>query len=365
MSNWIDVKNVLVVRLDNMGDLLMSAPAIRALKETFHCRITVLTSSMAKGIAHYIDSIDEVIEYNVPWVKTSENVSDSFFQMVDHLKSKKFDAAVIFTVFSQNPLPAAMLTVLAEIPKRLAYCRENPYLLLTDWIPDQEPYSFIRHQVQRDLDLVRQIGAQVNNDEITILSTDQHWQTVQNKLSAMGVDPLRWILFHPGVSEEKRAYPVALWRSAAKRIINELKYDIVITGTASEQNLADQIRTGIKQSIFSLAGKLSLDEFVTVIKHAPLVISVNTVTVHIASATKTKIIVLYALTNPQHTPWKTLSKILTFPVRENLQSRNEVLRFIQQTVFKDQTDTATPENILEAAESLLMHEEYTTSRLAE
>jgi ADP-heptose:LPS heptosyltransferase len=329
MSKWIDVKNILVVRLDNMGDLLMSSPAIRALKETFHCRITVLTSSIGKGIAHYVDSIDEVIEYNVPWVKTSENVSNSFFQMVNYLKSRNFDAAVIFTVFSQNPLPAAMLTMLTEIPRRLAYCRENPYLLLTDWIPDQEPYSFIRHQVQRDLDLVRHIGTQVDNDEIIILARDQHWQTVQNKLSEMGVDSLRWVLFHPGVSEEKRMYPVALWRSAAKKIIDELKYDVVITGTASEQNLADQIRVGMEQNVFSLTGKLSLDEFVTIIKHAPLVVSVNTATAHIASATKTKIIVLYALTNPQHTPWKTMSKILTFPIREELQSKNEVLRFVQ------------------------------------
>jgi ADP-heptose:LPS heptosyltransferase len=357
MNKWIDVKNVLVVRLDNMGDLLMSSPAIRALKETFQCKITVLTSSMAKAVAHYINGIDEVIVYDVPWVKTSENVSDSFSDMVDQLKSKRFDAAVIFTVFSQSSLPAAMLTMLAGIPRRLAYCRENPYLLLTDWVPDPEPYSFIRHQIQRDLDLVHNIGAIVNNDEITIQSCDHRWASVQNKLSSLCVDLSRWILFHPGVSEEKRQYPVALWRTVAKKIIGELKYNIVITGTSAEKRLAEEIRAGMEQNIFSLAGQLDLEEFITIIKHVSLVISVNTATSHIASATKTKIIVLYALTNPQHTPWKTTSKILTFPVDENLQSKNEVLKFVQQTIFKDQANTATPENILEATASLLMYEE--------
>jgi hypothetical protein len=68
---------------------------------------------------------------------------------VRQISEKKFDAAVIFTVYSQNPLPTVMLAYLAGIPKRLAYCRENPYQLLTDWVPDQEPYTLIKHQVRQ------------------------------------------------------------------------------------------------------------------------------------------------------------------------------------------------------------------------
>ena len=59
--------------------------------------------------------------------------------MVRKLRARRFDGAVIFCVFSQNPLPAAFLCHLADIPLRLAYCRENPYKILTHWIPDPEP----------------------------------------------------------------------------------------------------------------------------------------------------------------------------------------------------------------------------------
>ena len=45
---------------------------------------------------------------------------------------------MIFTVYSQSPLPSAMICYLADIPLRLAHCRENPYHLLTDWVPDPE-----------------------------------------------------------------------------------------------------------------------------------------------------------------------------------------------------------------------------------
>src|SRR5829696_7132713 len=104
MNKWTACKNILCVRADNMGDLIMSSPAIRALKESFHCRITVLTSSMGAGIASYIPSIDEVIVCDLPWVKTNhQHDSQQFFAIVEQLKKYEFDAVVIFTVFSQNP----------------------------------------------------------------------------------------------------------------------------------------------------------------------------------------------------------------------------------------------------------------------
>ena len=50
----------------------------------------------------------------------------------------------------QNPLPAAFLCRLADVPRRLAYCRENPYQLLTHWAPEREPEKLLRHEVQRE-----------------------------------------------------------------------------------------------------------------------------------------------------------------------------------------------------------------------
>ena len=148
MTDWSNCRNILCIRPDNMGDLLMSGPAIRAIKASFETKITVLTSSMATAIAALMPEIDEVMVFDVPWVKTQEAANkEAVAQIVSRLAEKKFDAAVIFTVFSQNPLPSAMLAYLAGIPKVLAYCRENPYGLLSDWVPDEEPYALIRHQV--------------------------------------------------------------------------------------------------------------------------------------------------------------------------------------------------------------------------
>ena len=114
---WNSLKNILCVRLDNMGDVLMSQPAMRALKESVPGRkITLLTSSAGASIAPFIPEVDETIPFDVPWVKTNErNGEQELLVLANELRSRRFDAAVVFTVYSQNPLPAAMLCDLAGI----------------------------------------------------------------------------------------------------------------------------------------------------------------------------------------------------------------------------------------------------------
>lgn len=90
----------------------MTTPAFRALKESFPaCHLTLLTSSVGQSIARLIPEIDDVISFDVPWVKTDASTPDpsGLLAMANQLRQGRFDAAIVFTVQSQNPLPMAML----------------------------------------------------------------------------------------------------------------------------------------------------------------------------------------------------------------------------------------------------------------
>jgi lipopolysaccharide heptosyltransferase II len=355
MTDWTNCKNILVIRADNMGDLLMSSPAIRALKDTFACRITLLTSMAANLIAPFISEIDETIVADLPWIKTRQPINQKdIFLLIEQLKKSNFDAAVIFTVYSQNPLPAAMLAYMAGIPKRLAYCRENPYYLLTDWMIEKEPYSFIQHQVKRDLDLVEFVNAKATDKQIKINVSETAKKKALKKLSEEGINLEKdWIVIHPGVSEIKREYPQEKWIEAGKLLRNKLGFQILITGSKAEEQLVKEIQKGIGSNSFALAGILSIEEFIALINMAPLVISVNTGTVHIAAATQTPVLVLYALTNPQHTPWQVSSKVLFFSVKEDLRSKNEIVHYVTEEIMDKNLEPPDALRILEETEKLL------------
>lgn len=350
-------ERILCIRLDNIGDVIMSSPAIRALKETFDAHISLLTSSMAAPVSASLAEIDETIVFDVPWVQ-QENPPHDFMKMAALLKEKQFDAAVIFTVYSQSPFPAAMLAFHAGIPLRLAYCRENPYHLLTHWVPEQEPYRFIRHQVRRDLDLVAAIGAFTQQETLSLTVVERAWHRVRELLQRQGTDTVQpWIVLHPGVSDSKRQYPLPEWIAAGRLLKKHLRMQMIVTGNERETDMAGALCEAIGEGCINLAGALAMEEFIALLHHSNLVISVNTGTAHLAAAVRTPVIVLYALTNPQHTPWKAPSSVLYFDVPEALRSRNEVVKYAYERFSSEPHPVASPAAILQQAGELLKRTE--------
>ena len=309
---WHSAKNILCIRLDQLGDVLMTTPALRALKQSIPgCRITLLTSSAGAAAARYIPEIDSIIEYAAPWMKSGEPHDAAIdFAMIDALMCCRFDAAVIFTVYSQSPLPAAMLCYLARIPLRLAHCHENPYRLLTHWVRDPEPQEQVRHEVRRQLDLVATIGARTSDERLSLRVPPADTMWAINCLRLLGLGPgSRWIVMHPGASAASRRYPAQHWGAVARELVERAACALVLTGNEQEAALADHIREHVPHA-HSLAGRLDLGKLAALISLAPLLIANNTGPVHIAAALGTPVVDLYALTNPQHTPWQVKSHVL-------------------------------------------------------
>ncbi|WP_134090518.1 glycosyltransferase family 9 protein [Olivibacter sp. XZL3] len=354
MNTWQGCKNILVVRADNLGDVLMSSPAFRALKESFGCRITLLTSSEGSKAASLLPMVDEMIAIDLPWVglKQSSNI-EGVNGLVSRLRLASFDACVIFTVYSQSALPAAIIAWMAGIPRRLAYCRENPYELINYWVPEKEPYEVIKHQVERDLDLVERVGAVTVNRKIAIAIEKEAFSRVKSKLHQLGMDGTRpFAVFHPGVSEEKRKFPEELWIQLAAEWRAVLDAPIVFTGSEGERPLTERLSRQLGRDAYSTGGLFSLEEFAALLKMSKLVISVNTATIHLAAAVDTPQVVLYAQTNPQHHPWMATAHIMEYSIDERVKSKNEIIRYVDRKYYADYLPLPAVSDIVKRALSL-------------
>jgi ADP-heptose:LPS heptosyltransferase len=307
-EGWTDARRLLCVRLDQIGDVLMTGPALRALRPGRH--ITLLTSHAGAVIAELMPEVDETIVYEAPWMKATADRADpaTDLAMIERLRALRFDGAVIFTVYSQSPLPAALLCRLSDIPRRLAHCRENPYGLLTDWVSEREPHKLVRHEVRRQLDLVAVVGAQAADERLHVSVPDAARARVDELLAQAGVDRgADWVLVHPGSTASSRRYPPALLAQACRTLADQQGLALVFSGDRSERALVDEVRP---PSAVSLAGRLDLAGLAALVDAAPVLVSGNTGPVHLAAATGTPVVDLYALTNPQHTPWQVRSRVL-------------------------------------------------------
>jgi lipopolysaccharide heptosyltransferase II len=314
MDRWSEARNVLCVRLDSMGDVLMSGPAMSALRAVRPGRrVTLLTSASGAAAGELMGCVDEVLRYEAPWMKATGERTDTGpdDRILARLRAMDFDAAVIFTVFSQSALPAALLCHLAGIPLRLAHCREKPYGLLTDWVPEREPEELVRHEVRRQLDLVATVGAMEDDERLSVDVPADARERVEALLEEFELQASdRWVVVHPGSSAPSRRYPAEGYVAACRELSELHGVRIVFTGGPDECELVDSIRAELSDDAHSLAGRLDLPELAALLSLAPLLVAGNTGPVHVAAAVGTPVVDLYALTNPQHAPWGVPSRVL-------------------------------------------------------
>lgn len=120
----------------------------------------------------------------------------------------------------------------------------------------------------------------------------------------------RLVVVHPGATAASRRYPPEQFARAADLVIEETGCEAVFTGDAGEAELVRSVQERMAHRSLSLVGELSLAELGALIDDADLLISNNTAPAHIAAALGTPVVDLYALTNPQHTPWEVRSRVL-------------------------------------------------------
>lgn len=132
------VHHLMAVCLDGMGDVLMTTPALRALRPVAD-RITLLTSSAGALLGPHLAEVDGVLRYDASWVRWAAASVEQDWHAIRRVSGLLPDAAVIFTAQGHSALPMALMLRLAGVPRVLAYSREDPHRLLSDWVQEREP----------------------------------------------------------------------------------------------------------------------------------------------------------------------------------------------------------------------------------
>lgn len=353
-DKWSSYRRILCVRTDNAGDVLMTEPALRAIKFATKDRtIDLLTSTAGEMAAELIPYVREVITMEAPWNPGAKSVD--FIESITRISENRYDAAVIFNVYSQSPLPAAMLCRSAGIPDVAAFCRENPYALIPTWFPDPEPLFCIRHETDRQLMLAIRLGCIAEEHSINISIKDSI-ANYSSQIIRETIGDQAFILIHPGVSEHRRQYPPSLFAKAAALVHGSTHLPVLCGGSKSEIDLCTWICDHAGDGVINISGRFSFEEYAAVIKKASVLISNNTGPVHLAEAVGCSVVVLYAQTNPQHTPRQKNAIILPFDIPEEERSKNTLIRFAHERSFSP-ASMVDPQRIVSAVKSLLKKNE--------
>jgi ADP-heptose:LPS heptosyltransferase len=298
------------VRLDNLGDVLVTTPAMHAVRQVLpEAELTLLASPVGAQVGRLNPDLDDVIVYQAPWMDPWHQLSQDSAReqaMIAQLRERAFDGAIIFTSFRQSPLPAAYLCYLADVPLRAAASIDGPGSLLTKRHKHPER---LMHEVERGLDLVGALGMATDEIDLVLAVPEAARFEIASVLSDHGCPvPGPLVVIHPGCSMPARTYPWEMFAEVADLAIEQLGARVALTGVESERDLVVRVRDRMRHgdAAIPLAGELPFPAFCALIQSADLTVTNNTGPMHVAAALKTPVVALFALTNPpeQWGPWR-------------------------------------------------------------
>lgn len=294
---------ILVTRTDRIGDLLVSTPVFKALRERFpKAWIGAVIFQENRELLEGNPYLDEVILYDK---KGSEKNALGHLAFALRLRKKNYQA-VIHLHATHRMHQAAFL---AGIPVRIGWARKSP-ALLTHAIPDVKSEG-LRHEAEYNFELLKILGVDLPQVlELYAPNLPKHEASLAELTAALGMSPERpWILINPSSSCPSKMWPASKFAKLISAMEKKYSAAVGLIGGPRDRALARRIlEEAGSLKAFDLTGRLSLGTLSCLIRKAALLVSNDSGPVHLASAAGTPVVSIFGRNQPGLSPvrWRPL-----------------------------------------------------------
>jgi ADP-heptose:LPS heptosyltransferase len=281
-------RRVAVFRALQLGDLLCSVPAWRALRTACpEAHITLVSLPWARDLAARLDAFDDFVEFpGHPALPERDCAPKAFDALVTAMRAREFDLALQMhgSGASTNAIVAAFGAV-----------RTGGFHPEGTASPDAETFVPWRedgtHEIHRHLDLVAHLGAPARGEQLELPVTDAEHRAAQSLLVELGLPGRAFACIHPGARFPSRRWPTARF-AAVGDALAAAGLAVLLTGTRDEVPLAREVARRMRHAAIDLSGRTTLGVLAALVARARLVICNDTGMSHVASATGTASVVV-------------------------------------------------------------------------
>jgi len=273
------VQNVLLVRTDRIGDVVLSLPMLPLIKKKFpRARVTVMVRPYTKELVEHHSCVDDIIL----WDETK-----GVLPYVSLLKARRFDVVIL-------PYPRfnlALICFLAGIPVRVGTGFRWYSFLFNKRIYEHRKDAR-RHEVEYNLNLLTTIGIVPDDTPVFEFDPDEAAKrTIHSRLQADHVG--RFAVLHAGSGGSARDWSVEKFAQLGDVLQKEMGLQVVLTGGPGEKGLVASLAANMSQPPLQYAGIFSLQELAALFRRAEVFIANSTGPLHIASMVGTPVVAFY------------------------------------------------------------------------
>ncbi len=280
-------KKIIIIRMDRIGDVVLSSPAIKAVRDAYpDGRIAVLVRPYARGVVDGNPYIDEVITYDK---SGKERSLLGKIRFIARIRNRRFDLAIILHPKNSSHI----VTYLAGIPERLGYDRKFG-ILLTKRVPHTKQYG-LKHEIDYALGLLRYIGIDSSDKRLHVPLSRLSEERMKELFDKNGISQDDLVItVHPAASCRSRRW--ALERFAKTSDALAEKYGariVIISGPGDDKMIGDRAAALMKSKALNLAGKTIVSDLASILRRSRLLISNDSGPVHISCAVGTPVISIF------------------------------------------------------------------------
>ncbi len=293
--------NILIVKLSAIGDVIHTLPALAALRKLYpDANITWVIEETSSDLITNHPHLDRVIvSRRKRWIDDFKHgrIVKPFNEMksfVKELKEQSYDLVIDF----HGLLKSAVVVFLSSGKKKLGYdsMQEMSGLFLNEKIPE----DMDKHAVDRYLDFLRYLGAEVKEPEFFIPVQKENINRIEGFLQTDGIDIKdRFVAVSPIALWDTKLWEDEKFARLCDRIAEELKVRVVFTG--SDRRKLESIQSRMRFPAVNLGGETTLRDLAYLYRLSSLVITTDSGPMHIAAAVGTPVVALFGPTDPSRT----------------------------------------------------------------
>ena len=292
-----ELREVLVLRLDRMGDVLMSLPALATLRAALpDARIRLAVGRWSEEIAARAP-MDEVLVWSAPWTARRGEARDSASDLWRRARALRRDGLDL-ALDLQGDLRSSALLALTGARRRVGYANTGGAYLLTDVVPLDETISWVEQNQAAVAAALR--AANVPPPAPVDLPRDEDRAVAERLFESLGLSSARRPLVgvHPSGGRTVKQWDPARWAEVAARLEKEFGATVVVTGSETDRPLAAAVARGLRGNAVDLTGRLSVRETLAVIAGLDLFLSPDTGPMHMACAVGTPSVAVFGPSDP-------------------------------------------------------------------
>lgn len=276
-------KKILVVRLDRIGDVILSTPFIKALRRSYpDSRITFMAAPHSRQILEGNPCLDETIIYD----KKISFAGHAGF--IESLRQERFEIAIIL----HPTLRTHILMFLAGIPERIGYDRKGGWLL-TKRIPHKKQFG-MKHEADYTLDLLRYMGLNPGKEDLFVPVSDACKARIKDILERNGIsDGDTVVVLNPGASCLSKRWDADRFSKIGDTLSRDDRVKIVVIAGPSDKAIGDRVASLMKEPCVNLSGRTTIEDVAGLLCRARLFVSNDSGPAHIACAVGTPVIAIF------------------------------------------------------------------------